>query len=407
MSKAKVIVLSVVEQGLTKAEAARRFDVTWRWVHTLVQRYEAGGLDALEPRSRRPRTNPRTTPEPVRTRIIELREKLTIDGLDAGPATIAWHLHSENINPPAASTIRRILTDAGLVRPEPRKRPRSSLRRFAAEQPNETWQSDFTHWTLADGTDAQILNWLDDHSRYLLSCTAHAPVTGTDVVDTFTSAINTYGPPASTLTDNGLVYTTRLLKGRTTRNAFEYLLAGLGIRQKNGHPGHPQTQGKIERFHQTLKLWLAGQPPAASLEVLQAQLDTFRQLYNERRPHRALDRTTPHQAYHARPKALPDHISDPHYRVRFDHVGVNGKISLRRAGRMHHLGVGAAHARKKVVILVDSTHTTVIEHGTGQILATNTIDPDRAYWRNNEREPGRWPDSRNDGPDMNDDAGHL
>jgi transposase InsO family protein len=201
MSKARVIVLSVIEQGLTKAEAARRFDVTWQWVHTLVQRYEANGLDGLEPRSRRPRSNPTATPEHVRTRIIELREKLTIDGLDAGPATIAWHLHTEGIDPPpAVSTIRRVLLDAGLVRPEPRKRPRSSLRRFAAEQPNETWQSDFTYWTLADGTDAQILNWLDDHSRYLLSCTAHTKVTGTDVTSTFTATINTYGPPASTTT---------------------------------------------------------------------------------------------------------------------------------------------------------------------------------------------------------------
>jgi transposase InsO family protein len=395
MSKAKVIVLSVVEQGLTKAETARRFDVTWQWVHTLVQRYETGGLDALEPRSRRPRSNPAATPEHVRTRTIELREKLTIDGLDAGPATIAWHLHTEGINPPAASTIRRILLDAGLVRPEPRKRPRSSLRRFAAEQPNETWQSDFTYWHLADGTDAQILNWLDDHSRYLLACSAHTKVTGTDVTSTFITAINTYGPPASTLTDNGLVYTTRLLKDRSARNGFEHLLTTLGITQKNGAPSHPQTQGKIERFHQTLKKWLAGQTPATTLTRLQTQLDTFRQIYNEQRPHRALDRRTPAQAYTALPKARPTGTpSVGYYRVRFDHVGTNGKISLRRAGRMHHLGIGTAHAGKAVVILVTDTQVTVIDRATRQTLATNTIDPTRSYWRNNEREPGRWPGSR-------------
>ncbi len=203
MSKTKVIVLSVVEQGLSKAEAARRYDVSWRWVHTLVQRYMADGMDGIEPRSRRPRSNPNTITDQVRTRIIELREKLPADGLDAGPATIAWHLAQEGLHTPSISTIRRIITTAGLVTPEPRKRPRSSLRRFAAEQPNETWQSDFTHWPLADGTDTEILNWLDDHSRYLLSCTAHPRVTGDLVVDTFTTCINTYGPPASTLTDNG------------------------------------------------------------------------------------------------------------------------------------------------------------------------------------------------------------
>lgn len=391
MSKAKVIVLSVVEQGLSKAEAARRYNVSWRWVHTLVERYQAGGMDALEPRSRRPRTNPHATAQDVRTRIVELREKLHIDGLDAGPATIAWHLETEGLHAPAVSTIRRIITSAGLVTPEPRKRPRSSLRRFAAEQPNETWQSDFTHWPLADGTDTEILNWLDDHSRYLLSCTAHPRVTGTLVVNTFTTCINTFGPPASTLTDNGSVYTSRFTGGR---NAFEYLLHALGIQQKNGHPNHPQTQGKIERFHQTLKLWLAEQPPPASISELQAQLDAFQHVYNTQRPHRSVGRITPDTAYQARPKARPAGTTIAgHYRLRFDHVDTNGKISLRRAGRMHHLGIGAHHRGKTVLVLIDKTTATVIDRTTGEILATCTIDPTRTYWRNNEREPGRWPGS--------------
>ncbi|GAB3914092.1 hypothetical protein GCM10011575_18550 [Microlunatus endophyticus] len=138
MSKAKVIVLAVVEQGLTQTEAARRFNVSWRWVHTLVSRYRADGLDGLEPRSRRPRTNPRGITDPVRARIIELRTKLAASGLDAGPATIAWHLSEEGIDPPPAiSTIRRTITDAGLVRPEPRKRPKASLHRFAANNPTK------------------------------------------------------------------------------------------------------------------------------------------------------------------------------------------------------------------------------------------------------------------------------
>ena len=253
MSKARVIVLSVVEQGLTKAQAAKRFEVSWQWVHTLVTRYEGGGLDALEPRSRKPRTNPGSTAADVRERIIHHRQLLTTNGLDAGPVTIAWHLEQEGLTAPAISTIRRVLHAAGLVTPEPRKRPKSSYTRFEADQPNETWQSDFTHWALADGTDIEILNWLDDHSRLLLSCTAHRPVTGGDVVDTFTKNTTEYGTPASTLTDNGAVYTAKFRGGK---NAFEYLIASLGIIQKNGQPYHPQTQGKIERFHQTLKLSL-------------------------------------------------------------------------------------------------------------------------------------------------------
>jgi transposase len=142
MSKAQVIVLSVVHQGLTKAEAARRYDVSWQWVHTLVTRYHQGGLEALEPRSKRPRTNPRATSEALRQRILQLREELDNAGLDAGPITIAKHLDNENLHVPSTSTIRRILHTAGLITPDPKKRPRSSLRRFQAAQPNECWQSD-------------------------------------------------------------------------------------------------------------------------------------------------------------------------------------------------------------------------------------------------------------------------
>jgi transposase InsO family protein len=392
MSKARVIVLAVVHQGLTKAEAAQRYSVSWQWVHTLVTRYNEGGLDALEPRSRRPASNSKATPVAVADRIIELRKQLDAGGLDAGPVTIAHHLAHEGARPPSTSTIRRILHAAGLVVANPKKRPRSSLHRFVADQPNECWQSDFTHWPLADGTDTEILNWLDDHARYLLSITAFIRVTGDDVVDTFTSNVNDYGPPASTLTDNGSVYTSRFTGGR---NAFEYLLQLLRIQQKNGRVNHPQTQGKIERFHQTLKKWLARQPAATTLTELQAQLDTFQRIYNTQRPHRALAGLTPDNTYRATPKAVPRGTAvDEHFRIRLDHVDAGGAISLRRAGRMHHLGVGARHRGTAVLILLDATTATVTHRTTGEILSRHTIDPARDYWRNADREPGRWPDSQ-------------
>jgi hypothetical protein len=192
---------------------------------------------------------------------------------------------------------------------------------------------------LADGTDVEILNWLDDHSRYLLSCTVHRPVRGDDVVAVFLAVIDDHGPPASTLTDNGSVYTSRFTGGR---NAFEYVLPLLGVRQKNGSPGHPQTQGKTERFHQTLQRWLRARPPASSTTQLQRQLDQFREHYNEQRPHRALQRKTPGDAYRATPKATPATNGHPqrHYRIRYDRPDPKGKMSIRRAGRMHHLGIG-------------------------------------------------------------------
>jgi transposase InsO family protein len=390
MSKARVIVLSVVQQGLTKTEAAQRYNVSWRWVHTLVTRYQAGGLDAVEPRSHRPKSNPRQTPPETAERITALRRELLRAGLDAGPLTIADHLRREGRRAPSTSTIRRVLHAAGLITPQPRKRPRSSYRRFEAAQPNECWQSDFTHWRLANNSDVEILNWIDDHSRLLLSCTAHPRVTGALVVTSFLDAIAEHGAPASTLTDNGVVYTARLVGGR---NGFEYLLDELGIRQKNGHPGHPQTQGKIERFHQTLKRWLAARPAALDIPALQQQLDQFRTLYNTNRHHRAHGQTPAH-AYDSTPKATPPHTQahEPgHYRVRIDTVDHHGHISLRRAGRMHHLGVGARHRGTHVLILIDTTTVNVINPATGEQLSSHTIDPDHNYWRNNQRTPGRWP----------------
>lgn len=220
MSKARVAILKVVSNQLTVTQAAADYGYSRRHLQRLLARYHAEGIEAVDPRSRRPRSNPRATPDTVREQIIELRLRLTADGLDAGPVTIAWHLEQAGHRAPSTSTIRRVLHAAGLITPEPRKRPRSSYRRFLAAQPNECWQSDFTHWRLADGTDVEILNWLDDHSRYLISCTAHAPVTGDDVVNTFIAAGNEHGLPAATLTDNGRVYTARHVGGR---NAFEYL----------------------------------------------------------------------------------------------------------------------------------------------------------------------------------------
>ncbi|MGB9184297.1 MAG: IS481 family transposase [Solirubrobacteraceae bacterium] len=392
MSRARVAVLQVVSQQLSVTEAAAEYGFSRRHLHRLLARYREAGLPAVEPRSRRPRTNPSVTPAVVRERVIELRRQLTADGLDAGPVTIAWHLEQAGLRPPAPSTISRILAQAGLISPQPRKRPRSSYLRFEAAQPNELWQSDFIHWRLADGTDVEVLNWLDDHSRYLLSCTAHQPVTGDTIVVVFLDIVERHGPPAATLTDNGSVYTSRFTGGR---NAFEYLLPILGIRQKNGSPGHPQTQGKTERFHQTLQRWLRARPTARTLAELQHQLDTFAEHYNERRSHRALDRRTPASAYRARPKAIPAASrARGHYRLRYDRLDTRGKMTIRRAGRMHHLGVGAAHARKRVLAVADDHRITVSDLTTGEVLSTHLIQPEKTYWRNQSKEPGRWPGSQ-------------
>ena len=394
MSRARVAVLQIVSKQLSVTEAAAEYGFSRRHLQRLLARYRQGGLKALEPRSRRPKSNPAATSDVVRERIIELRGELARNGSDAGPVTIAWHLAREGLGEPSTSTIRRILHQQGLIVAQPRKRPRSSYVRFQAAQPNEMWQSDATHWCLADQTDVEILNWLDDHSRYLLSATVHQPLTGDDVVAVFLDVIGDHGAPASTLTDNARIYTARFGGGR---NAFEYLLPLLGVTQKNGAPGHPQTQGKIERFHQTQKRWLAARPAARTLPELQDQLDAFRAHYNEHRPHRALQRRTPGDAYRATPKTAPatNGHAQGHYRLRYDRLDTTGKMTLRRAGRMHHLGIGAAHARKHVLALADDHHVTVTDPQTGEALSRHLIQPDKSYWRNQNKEPGRWPGSEN------------
>ena len=389
MSKHRVAVLKVVSAQLSVTAAAAEYGISRGHLHRLLRRYREGGLDDLGPRSRRPHTSPHGTSDEVRGQIVARRIELSARGLDAGPATIAWHLEREGLPVPSTSTIRRILHAAGLVVPEPRKRPRSSWIRFEAAAPNEVWQSDFTHWHLADGSEVEICSWLDDHSRYLLAGTAFRRVAGDDVVATFTAAGDAHGWPAATLTDNGAVYTSRFTGGR---NGFEYLLAYLGVRQKNGAPGHPQTQGKIERFHQTLKRWLGRQPAAADLGALQAQLDAFREVYNEQRPHRAIGRRTPGEAYRATPKALPSGSgARGHFRLRYDVTDSKGAMTLRRGGRIYHLKIGAAHARRRVLAIADETEVTVVALDTGEILSTHRIEPDKGYWRNTRRDPGRWP----------------
>jgi len=234
-----------------------------------------------------------------------------------------------------------------------------------------------------DAVDTEIITWLDDHSRYALRVCAHPRITGPIVLATFTETAAEHGYPASVLTDNGLVYTTRFSGGRGGRNGLESELQRLNIVQKNSRPNHATTCGKVERFQQTLKKWLTAQPQQpATLAELQALIDQFTTAYNQHRPHRSLPhRATPATAYQARPKANPsaDRSADIHYRVLNDKVDANGKLTLRLKGRLHHIGIGAEHARTQVLKLVDGPHVRVINAATGELLRELTIDTTRDY----------------------------
>jgi len=392
MSKAGLVITAVTVEKRSPGEVAKSYGVARSWVYTLLARYEAEGEAAFEPRSRRPKTSPSAISDDTADLIVRLRKELTGQGLDAGPQTIAWHLQQHHQVKVSPATVSRYLAKQGLVTPDPSKRPKSSYIRFEAAMPNECWQSDFTHYPLAGGRDTEILTWLDDHSRYALSVTAHDRVTGPAVLLAFRAACDRYGVPASTLTDNGMVFTTRLSGGRGGRNALEHELRRLGVRQKNGKPNHPQTQGKIERFQQTMKNWLRAQAvQPATLAELQALLDAFAVVYNEKRPHRSLpERAAPATAYAARPKAAPgDRSADTHDRVRTDRVDATGLVTLRHNGRLHHIGIGRAHARTQVLLLVQDLHIRVINTATGELLRELVLNPDRDYQPTGK--PPGWP----------------
>lgn len=211
------------------------------------------------------------------------------------------------------------------------------------------------------------------------------------MLDEFRTAIRDHGIPASTLTDNGMVYTTRFSGGRGGRNGFEAELHRLGIQQKNSRPNHPTTCGKVERFHQTLKRWLDEQPAPETIVELQVLLDTFATLYNTERPHRALaNRATPAAVYTTRPKATPSERNDTHHRVRHDIIDAGGTVTLRLNGRLHHIGIGRTHARTHVVLLVEDNHVRVVHATTGELLRDLTIDTNRDY-QPTGRPPGPTP----------------
>jgi len=338
MSVARLVVTAVKELGQTKAGVARDYGVSRRWVHELIKRFDAEGEAGLEPRSRRPLRSPRQIAPELEEEIVRLRKDLADKGLDAGAHTICFRLTKRHRQGPAVSTIWRVLSRRGFVIPQPQKRPKCSYVRFQADLPNERRQADVTHWRLRGSTDVEILNIIDDHSRLLLGSDVRRTTKAADVVASFHTGFAAHGFPASVLTDNAAVFTATSRGGG--RCAIEIELDRLGIAYRHSSPYHPQTCGKVERFHQTLKKWLAKQRRARTVEELQAQLDWFRAYYNDERPHRAVGRRPPAHAFAARPKVgptRPGFVLPPHYRVRRDTVDVGGTVTLRYDSRLHHI----------------------------------------------------------------------
>jgi transposase InsO family protein len=370
---------AVLVEGRSVRAVATATGRSKSWVQRHVALYREGGEEALVPQRRGPKVPANLTSARIEERIVRWRKRLAEGGLDAGARTIAWHLNQEGSAVPSLSTIHRVLRRRGFVTPQPQKRPRSSWARFESTLPNETWQSDMTHWHLSRERKVEIINFIDDYSRAVLSSVVVPVATAPEVVRVFFDAAGLYGFPASVLSDNGAIYTTAY---RGSHSGMEIELARLGITFKHGKPYHPQTQGKVERYHLTLKKWLTKQPVATSLPKLQAQIDRFVTIYNEERPHTARG-CPPMEAWRALDKATIKIDGQPvlaHTKVRRDRVDATGCFTLRYRSRLHHVGVGRAHAGKRVLILMADLDVRVIDED-GSTLRHFELDPSVDYQR--------------------------
>lgn len=263
-----------------------------------------GPAAALEPKSRRPSSSPNRIGDDVAGRAVAVRAALEQSGLDHGPIRVHEKMRSLGMEPvPSVASLARIFRAAGVAKVEPRKKPRAALRRFVYPAPNACWQLDATEYVLAGGRRRVIFQLIDNHSRFAVASHVAWGETVDAAITVVDKGIAAHGVPQRLLTDNGLAL------NPSRRGFIGQLVAhvsAMGVEPITGKPYRPTTQGKNERFHQTLFRFLDKQPLAGTLDQLQEQVDAFDQIYNTNRPHQGLPgRITPHQAWEATLKTDP------------------------------------------------------------------------------------------------------
>ena len=375
----RFVVEEHVRTGRPVAELARSYGVSRAWIYKRLQRYRLEGEDGLELRSRRPHRSPSRISDLFEDEIVALRKELLDFGADGGAETIHTHLSRRHKSVPSVSTIWRVLKARGFVTPEPHKRPKSSYVRFEADLPNERWQTDVTHWALADGSVVEILNVIDDHSRLCVASRVFKTTRSADVVRTLHVAGQKWGYPANVLSDNGAIFTATHHGGEA---AMEAELWSLGITTNHSRPYHPQTQGKVERFHQTVKKYLDAQDAPQTQKQLQGQLNRFVAYYNTVRPHRSIGRRTPIEAFGARAKASPHgpKIDVGGYRVLRNKVDSGGRITIKYRAKQYHVGIGKRFSGTRVIALVAGKKIKVLLPD-GTPVRNFTLDPTHDYQR--------------------------
>jgi len=373
------VLFEPVRTGETVADVCRRYGISRDTYYRYRRRYLAEGIDGLEDRSRRPRVSPAQIPTEVELRIVEMRSAHP----RWGARRIRAELAREGIDAPAVSTVHQVLRRNGLVAPQPRRKLKAD-KRFEREISNDLWQIDATRILLGDDTPAWVINLLDDHSRYLLATMA-GPHATTDLAwDVFELAASRYGLPRQVLSDNGLAFTGRL---RNLEVIFETNLKDLGVEPITSAPYHPQTLGKLERFHRTLKEWLSDEGPAWDLEHLQELLDGYRFHYNRHRPHQGIDDATPAERYQPSTNTLPEPptIRTPEYPPHsiLRRVTASGNVGYKR--KLIQVGYRWAGATVRVITIGDLTH---IYYGETLIRAL-AIDPHHYYQGLKPRRPAK------------------
>jgi transposase InsO family protein len=341
---------------------------TW-FFWDLRRRHAAMGDLVLEPLSRAPKRVANRISGEAEEAIVAMRKSLDDLGADSGPASIRCYLTAAlGEATPSEATIWRVLTRRGFITPEPKKAPKHAHRSFVAKRANECWQIDATHWPLADTSPVEIINVLDDCSRVAVASLAVVTCTTENSFEAMCLAAQRWGWPERVLSDNG-----RAFRGSGLQpGGLAASVAALGIAAGHSRPYHPQTCGKVERFHQTMKKWLAAADPPTNLVELQALLDAFIEFYNHRRPHRAIGRQTPASVWATTPRSGP--ASAPLGAPTEIYTGrvYQGRLWVR--GR-YAISLGRAHNDNTATAVITGLAAHVFI--AGRLVRQLTLDPTR------------------------------
>lgn len=368
---------------LSMTELCRKYGISRKTGYKWLDRFDEGDWSSLQDRSRARLTQNRIGEEVV-ARIVEARKQLPT----WGPRKLLDRLERKHpgLVLPASSTVGEILKRHGLIRPRRARQKAAPYTQpfVGCDTPNAVWSADFKgSFTLGNGRRCNPLTISDAYSRYLLRCDGLSRTDESQVRPIFESAFREFGLPLAIRTDNGPPFAT-VAAGGLSRLAI--WLIKLGIRPERITPGKPQQNGRHERMHRTLKEETT-KPPARAMAQQQLVFDRFRRIYNDERPHEALDMQPPSSAYEPSPRRYPVKLREPEYPASFRVRSVNHKGAMKWKGRMLYLAETLANEHVALEELDNDTWRVyfadlplgVIE--TTQFRREDTSWPSRSTWK--------------------------